>query len=1384
MNRTRVNSARVAGRLLVSLLFLAGLSALLPQRASAAETGDSPYIGDPVVTASQTQSVTNSSGQFPQSQTAPTLTVGGLSDGGNSADLDPYFQVPGGGHGIMGRIGHIVGDTVGRNDSLTHIDLQPYTFLNQNMFFGDLRLYRLNDSGVGGNLGGGWRTYLPNRDVVFGAVGYYDVDDTRQQQFEQLGLSLELLSRWVDLRANWYVPIGDKDQVLGTSFISGSQRFVGNLLLFDTVTTFSSAAEGVDATLTTPVPWWFLEPYNVEASAGFYHFQVRDSALDKVWGYRLRMDASFFDRALKMFLELTNDRQFDTNVVFGFSLDYYGGFESRSRLNDRQYYRMGEWVRRNYNVVTVDSDVVNVGVPVVNPTTGLPYMFAHVANNPTTGGPPDGTVDNPFVQINNALVTVPGADVYYVHGGSTFDGLDATIPVPDDKILLGEGVPQELPAVGFTDPVTLPVVRPGIVTLTNSVGSAFTAGDNVLVGGFTVVNPGANGVNVNGVVDGAFRDLTIQGANGDGVLMLNPTGNFLFERVRVAAADGIDGAGGVAFHVDGGNAGTIVTDDTPDPATAPTFENSGGNPNEVILIENTTGGFVNLASTAASDDGGGGIRVVNNFGNVTLGSGLLANTMVGPGVSAGLELTNNAANTTIIGDITIDNAAGVGFLVQDLPVTGMVNVSGTSDITVNNRNDIGADFRNINGTVRFSQAVGANAPASLSIGPIAGANATHPGVRFSTSTGSVIVNDLSVDGSLAEGVLIGDVNGIDVNTSTARFVATGTTIISNVGTLDDLDTPSIRIQGSDTVPEAASVDFQGTVNINQRLARGIHIENTSLDVDGMRSLIAFSGTTTVNNDNATPSGRAAVFIRNGAGAINFQTFTANDNILDNVLMDSAVDVQDVIGGVSFTDIRINNATGTGADLPVAGLHINNVANFSTIDGAIEVFNETAVNIENSGYQVTLSSVDSINTDMNILPEFGIRLVNNDGNFRIIGDGANLSSGGTISNTADLLAADGTVLIEGAGLFADDADEVFINLQDYLNNRRGLQFQNMNEDETQGFILDGLQVTNSEREAVLATNVRNILIEDSFFQNNGFADLDPDTGVLHSDTIRINVTQVPDDPLDPIDQDFPENFPYTYTIQRNQFLDTQVLQGAEGVSIFTSTGNSSGARLDLFFLDNNFVVFDRVQNLTQGTADRPALLATNWDGIINAEIRRNAGNLGNGFGQTGFDILQTSPDDPFASRINLTDNLLTFGDGPGLLGANFEFVGRTLMTIDNNSFTLGSSDLNSTALQFRLLALNNLIDITNNLFLFNNGGTGVNVLVVNDGSTFFIEGNQIGGAGALADRGFRFGTINGTANLLGIAPNFVNLVIPVPNNFFSIGSGAVNGQININGTFVP
>jgi hypothetical protein len=59
-----------------------------------------------------------------------------------------------------------------------------------------------------------FRYRVPDRDIIFGANVYYDsVESTNGHQFHQLGLGLEVLTRWVDFRANYYLPDQKRERV-------------------------------------------------------------------------------------------------------------------------------------------------------------------------------------------------------------------------------------------------------------------------------------------------------------------------------------------------------------------------------------------------------------------------------------------------------------------------------------------------------------------------------------------------------------------------------------------------------------------------------------------------------------------------------------------------------------------------------------------------------------------------------------------------------------------------------------------------------------------------------------------------------------------------------------------------------------------------------------------------------------------------------------------------------------------------------------------------------------------------------------------------------------------------------------------------------------------
>src|SRR5262245_23725596 len=195
-------------------------------------------------------------------------------------------------------MGHIAVETIGRKQSITHFEVMPYAFVDNTMWYTDGRFYTTNNGHIGGTGGVGVRQFLPNFNAIIGAGAFYDADDTRAKMVTQTGLSLEYLSEYPDVRTNLYAKTGAKSANLGTSFVQGSEHCVDDNIAFNTQTRRAAGTDGIDLTLTVPVPGEFFQSINMEASAGGYHYVANDFKLDDATGYRLRLDGDFLAQTL------------------------------------------------------------------------------------------------------------------------------------------------------------------------------------------------------------------------------------------------------------------------------------------------------------------------------------------------------------------------------------------------------------------------------------------------------------------------------------------------------------------------------------------------------------------------------------------------------------------------------------------------------------------------------------------------------------------------------------------------------------------------------------------------------------------------------------------------------------------------------------------------------------------------------------------------------------------------------------------------------------------------------------------------------------------------------------------------------------------------------
>ncbi len=586
-----------------------------------------------------------------------------------------------GGMGVMARLGHLAGPSYARKQSITHVEIAPYVFQDDSMVYGDGRVYLTNNGRLSGSAGAGLRHYFSQGNFVLGSGFFWDRDGTREDDFEQLVLSTELLSERLDVRANLYFPTGQEEAVTATGFSAGSEQFVGNNISFSTTTTFAHSAEGVDMLFSTPIPGETAEEFNLEVSAGWYDFEARGTNLPRVTGWKLRSDCDVAERLLHMFVEFTHDDVFDDNLTFGADINYYHHNEPRRRIGSSQFNRMTEWVRRNYTVVAIEDTVVNAAQLAINPATGNPYFIYHVRNVPSPPPPNfpaptgDGTVTMPFQFIAEAQAAVPNSDLIFVHADSVYDNIPVVLN--DGDMILGEGVPHFIPVQGLTNPIPLPRATAGVnrPLMQNTIGDAVTLANNSQFSGFSIVNTTGSGIVGIGVNNASASqniiDTTI-GVASHGIFLQNATGASLMQN------NAISNTQGNAFFVQGGTANIVYSG---------TIDNTSG---FAVNIENN-GGSVNMTNSVINDDGGLGIRVANSSANVTFDDGALANS-----VGAAFDIQNISGGVSILGDFDIVNPTLVAFDVDQVQGGGAVSILG--DLTITNRNDTGVDLTNIAGT--------------------------------------------------------------------------------------------------------------------------------------------------------------------------------------------------------------------------------------------------------------------------------------------------------------------------------------------------------------------------------------------------------------------------------------------------------------------------------------------------------------------------------------------------------------------------------------------------------------------------------------------------------------------------------------------------------------
>ena len=1267
---------------------------------------------------------------------------GGAGSGAASGVIDSNQR----GFGVSFRGGHVAGGTVGRNDSVSHISLTPYISIIENgLLFGDSRLIMNNNTDLAWSFGGGYRHYIPEWDVVVGGNSYYDQDRLTGAHLGQWGAGAELLANRWEARGNYYQTTGTTSALVGSTIDQNSVAFVGSNIQFTRIDNFAEGLKGFDSEVGFLLPGDLSERIDLRLFGGGYFYE--GSNIDGFGGWSGRLQADIA-KWLELGLKVTNDTVFDTTVSFNAAV-HFGGFKSQEHTSRSAIQRFSEPVRRNLNVVTAQTGVAAPGQIATNPLNGLPFEVAHVNSN-DLGGPFLGTVEDPFNSLFTGLGS--GADVVFVHAGSQFNALpDNVVNLAPGQQLLGEGLISD--ATGNRLVVNTVTLGDGIGTinlpasptfllndfqlarpiLSNSVGNAVTLASDTQFSWFILQSPGGTGVFGNGVSNSIVNDVWIQNAGGKGIDLVNSTDVITIRNTI------IDQAAGIGLHVRGGDAriGFVSTSADLDPSYAAIFNSS----DRAVLIEDMTGGSVNMFGSTIDDAGGSGILIQNTSSDVTID-----NASITGSTDTGISILNSSGSytfrDTLRQETLVDGATNDAILIDSLLAGGRVSFE---NLTVQNRNAAGINVTNNAGQISFggTQSVTNILPAAA--GTAAAVSVTGSQAQSSTRfAGTLNINSPATNGA-------GPGGGIELTGNAAESVFSAETVNIS-GTQGD----AIAI-----FSDASAATFGGPTTITNRGSRGIFVDNFS-------GGLAMNGRTSIDNPNNAPD--SAFVVQDSSGGVGVESL----GVVNATGVDPAVFLERNTGLLSFTDINVDS-------INVTGFHGRDNDTIQIVNGIVSTTGARAVDIENSGVRISLEQVNSAAS-----PDFGIRLVETNrpagfNDFKVTGDTTQqvFNSGGIIQGAGQ------------SGVWMENAGQVRLDYVLLDDNQNGIEVRNSGllEDDDQSLQLNFVEIQDSNVRGIYALNLIQLDIRDSFFDNNG------DDATLGAETLLTEYDEIIES--DNITRFSQSGNPYTVVMFRNTITDnsTDAVVIGNRISAF-------GAVLGVNLADNVFTLSDLTDpagpagatpttldpaNIYDPNGVRDDAIVVEWNGPSFQTFTTNNITLNGAAAQHGFQIQTTSnssPADLYELEIigNTVISSVT-GTGPGEhIGVNLDTSSPSDIVITGNN--LGFTGGNGTGFRFDL-ASQTVMNISNNTVIDDtNQGKGIIFDRVRAESLFIINGNfiELADNGTPRETGIRFNAVSGVVGLQGNLNNTV--LLQGQGTFFAMPNGSNNGQIIVNGVLVP
>ncbi|MBD2461180.1 right-handed parallel beta-helix repeat-containing protein [Oscillatoria sp. FACHB-1407] len=786
-----------------------------------------------------------------------------------------------------------------------------------------------NDANVGGNLLLGYRAYSPSARRTFGGYIAYDNRDTDENTFNQLGVGFESLGDLWDFRVNGYLPIGDRQQEVGTRQLLNT-FFQERSLILQERSLFEAAVGGVDVEAGAKLAELGNDG-DLRGYGGLYWYDAPGSPSGVGW--RLRLEARPTD-SLNVGLGVQGDELFGTNILFRVGLTFPGRRPRRVIAPENTVVaRLGETVERN-PVIVVDTQETISDTVATNPTTGEPYVFQHV-NLGRAGG--NGTFENPFGTIQPALDATQsdGNAIVYVRPGSN-PGNPGFV-IPDEVQVLSNAPVQRLNTREY-GVVRLPLSGAGVrPRITDSV----VMGSNTTLSGFDITGRTGAGVIADTVSNAVIRDNRITSAEIAAVQLEDTGGTITLDRNRIVGntvpvllgtnINQVNVTNSTLTSTNSTTNGITLTDVTgavnmTDSAIRITTPSDAG-----IAIRNATAPVTIAAEPGQiTNAGAAGIVLENSTGAIAI-SGFNISSLGGAGIRASTianaTLDNNTITTSTDAGIFLENTTGT-ITVTDSTVTAntvpalvgntIANLQ-VRDSRLNSTNSAsdGITLNGVSGTATIQDsAIAITTPAAngialtnvtgsaaIAASPGTITNPANAGVLIQTSPGRVSVSNLQITGAGSDGITGDTIGTVTLNNNAIANSTNNGVALSNI-------TGSATVNGN-------TITTTGQSGITITNATNTSVNENTIEaaiVDGI-ALNNVTGTATVNSNTLTSTGQNGILLNNTTGQVNL---TASGNQI-SIPGASGINVDlsgDAGGTATITNNSITNAAQQGIALNV------------------------------------------------------------------------------------------------------------------------------------------------------------------------------------------------------------------------------------------------------------------------------------------------------------------------------------------------------------------------------------------------------------------------------------------------------------------------------------